>query len=194
MPIIRIKQLAVELLVLAVAVAAAAGMLYFGMQRYYHAAYPMKYVSLIEAASEERGLDPALVFAVVRTESNFRPDVTSNKGARGLMQLMPDAYDWIQMRRGLTVVEDKEILFDPQVNVETGTTMLRLLLDEFQSDVNALCAYHAGRGRVQEWLKNPNYSSDGKQVTHIPFDDTRAYVERVLKTREIYRTLYEIPQ
>ena len=181
-----------ELVIFAVAIAGAVWMVYAGMQVYYKKAYPMKYESLIADACERRGLDLSLVYAVVHTESSFRPDAVSHVGARGLMQLMPDAFDWVQMRRGLPAVAEKEILFDPEVNIETGTALLRLLLDEFHATENALCAYHAGRSRVKSWLQNPEYAPDGKQVTYIPFADTRAYVERVCRTQEIYKKLYDI--
>lgn len=177
---------------LAAAVAGAIWMVYTGFIAYYQSAYPLKYSALIDDACERRGLDRALVYAVVHTESGFRPGVTSSVGARGLMQLMPDAFDWVQMRRGLPPVDDKDILYNPETNIETGTSMLRLLLDEFSSPENALCAYHAGRGSVNSWLKNPAYAPDGKQVTNIPFPDTREYVSRVCRTREIYEKLYHL--
>ena len=68
--------------------------------------------------------------------------------------------------------------------------MLRLLLDEFGTERNALAAYPAGWGSVKQWLQDPEYAPDGEHVTHIPFEDTRAYVDKVEKTREIYRRLY----
>ena len=68
--------------------------------------------------------------------------------------------------------------------------MLSLLLEEFGTVDNALCAYHAGWGSVKNWLSDPEYSSDGVHVENIPFADTRTYVERVNETLEIYRRLY----
>ena len=151
----------------------------------------MKYEAQIGRACAEKGLDPALVYAVVRTESGFDPRAKSNVGAQGLMQLMPDAFDWIQMRKGGGEAPQGEACFDPDINIEYGATMLRILLDEFGSVDNALCAYHAGWGSVKRWLSDPAYAPDGETVTTIPFDDTRADVAKVKKTMEIYRRLYD---
>lgn len=180
-----------ELVLLAAAVAAAAVFVRVGLDHYYRRAYPLKYETLIDGACGQKGLDRALVYAVVRTESGFNPEAVSPVGARGLMQLMPDAFDWVRMRQGKKP-ESQEMLFDPATNVDCGTEMLRMFLDEFGSPENALCAYHAGRGRVLEWLENPEYAPDGKNVVNIPYRDTSAYVAKVLKTMETYRKLYDL--
>lgn len=184
-------RLFLELLLLMMAVAAAAVFVRVGLDHYYRRAYPLKYETLIEDACRQKGLDRALVYAVVRTESGFNPEAVSQVGARGLMQLMPDAFDWVRMRQGRKP-DEQELLFDPAVNIDCGTEMLRMFLDEFDSVQNALCAYHAGRGRVMEWLENPEYAPDGKTVTNIPYQDTSAYVAKVLKTMETYRKLYDL--
>jgi soluble lytic murein transglycosylase len=161
-----------------------------GFDAYYRRAYPIRYEELIGQACEERSLDPALVLAVVHTESRFRPDAVSSVGALGLMQMMPDAYNWVRMRRGEPETDDFSPLFDPPTSIDYGTEMLRMLLDEFRTVDNALAAYHGGWGSVKQWLDDPEYAPDGENVTNIPFADTRAYVERVNKTMEIYRRLY----
>ncbi len=179
-----------ELALLAVVAAVGVKLVTIGQELYDKAAYPLRYTELIEAACEEKGLEPALVYAVVRTESNFSPDAQSSVGARGLMQLMPDAYNWVRMRRGEEQTDDFSALFDPATNIDYGTSMLRMLLDEFGSVNNALCAYHGGWGSVKSWLEDPEYAPDGQEVTNIPFADTKEYVEKVQKTLEIYRELY----
>ena len=181
--------------VLGLALAAVALILLasYGVNQYYQISYPRKYTGLVEEACRQKQLDEALVYAVIRTESGFDPQAQSAVGARGLMQLMPDAYDWIRMRQGKQGEADYELLFDPVENIECGTEMLRILLEEFGSVENALCAYHAGWGSAKQWLADPQYAPDGKQITRIPFADTRAYVEKVTKTMERYRKLYELP-
>lgn len=164
----------------------------FGFLQYYRSAYPMKYAQLIDEACEQKGLDRALVYAVVRTESGFNPNAVSGVGARGLMQLMPDTFDWVQMRRGETAALDHDLLFDPAVNIDYGTDMLKLLESEFSSQDNVLCAYHAGWGSVKQWLANDEYAPDGENISKIPFGDTAAYVKKVNKTIEIYRRLYNM--
>lgn len=70
--------------------------------------------------------------------------------------------------------------------------MLRILLDEFGTVENVLCAYHAGWGSAKQWLGDPAHAPDGEHITDIPFDDTRAYVAKVKKTMEVYRRLYDL--
>lgn len=168
---------------------------HWGFDTYYRSAYPLKYTALIDAACEEKNLDKAFVYAVVRTESGFNPDAQSSVGARGLMQLMPDAYDWIEMRKGNSTEQmDYDLLFDPETNIEYGASMLRILFDEFETPTNVLCAYHAGWGSAKSWLKNPAYAPDGETITTVPFKDTSAYVAKVEKTAEIYRKLYSFSE
>lgn len=161
-----------------------------GRDRVQSALYPREYSQYVEKYSGEYGVDPMLVYAVIYNESRFRPDAVSNVGARGLMQMMEDAFDWTKYRLepdASTVYDD---MFDPETNIRYGTYMLSLLLEEFGTVDNALCAYHAGWGSVKNWLSDPEYSSDGVHVENIPFADTRTYVERVNETLEIYRRLY----
>ena len=108
------------------------------------------------------------------------------------MQLMPDAFDWVQMRKGGGEAPKGEDCFDPATNIEYGTSMLRILLDEFGTVENVLCAYHSGWGSAKQWLGDPAHAPDGEHITDIPFDDTRAYVAKVKKTMEVYRRLYDL--
>ena len=179
-----------ELVLLAAVLYAGYRLARYGVRRYYYSAYPIRYEQAIDRACAENRLDRALVYAVVRTESGFDPQALSNVGARGLMQLMPDTYDWVRMRYGEEPSGDYEALFDPQTSITYGTRLLRLLLDEFGTVENTLCAYHGGWGSVKEWLATPEYAPDGEHVTNIPFADTRAYVKKVGETMEIYRRLY----
>ena len=156
---------------------------------FYEAVYPTNYRETVLRESELHNVPPELVFAVIRTESGFRPMVQSSVGARGLMQITEDTFDWVQFRMSVSelIYED---LFEPEHNIEYGTALLRLLLDEFGSIENALCAYHAGWGSVKGWLANPETSHDGENIHTIPFGDTRRYVAKVLSTQEIYIKLY----
>ena len=171
--------------------AAAITAFYMSYMQFYRAAYPLGFKEAVMHNSELHDLPPGLVFAVIRTESGFRPHVESRIGARGLMQITEETFEWIQWRYGKTgdVYED---LFDPVRNIEYGTALLRLLLDEFDTVPNALSAYHAGWGSATRWLANPDFAPDGENITNIPFLDTRHYVYRVLQTWETYRRLYQI--
>ena len=159
---------------------------------FYQKAYPIQYSHWVEEYADKNDLDPALVYAVIRTESSFRPLAWSSVGARGLMQLTEETFEWVAYRmhdQSGTVYED---MFDPEANIRYGTYLLKDLLAEFGTEANALCAYHAGWGNAKNWLSDPRYSPDGKNIETIPFEDTRGYVKKVLDTKEIYQELYQM--
>ena len=82
-------------------------------------------------------------------------------------------------------------LFEPEANIQCGAFILRLLIDEFGTVDNALAAYHAGWGNVKKWLADEEHSSDGVNLSSIPFGDTARYVKKVNETSRIYRELYQ---
>ncbi|GAB6157277.1 lytic transglycosylase domain-containing protein [Desulfotomaculum varum] len=139
-------------------------------------------------------LDPLLVAAVIKTESNFNAQATSPKGARGLMQIMPDTANWISRQiGGVPVTPDQ--LYNPEINISLGTWYLADLLDEFNSDlVLATAAYNAGRGNVRSWLNGQYWTGEHKTIDQIPFWETRQYIRRVLWNYKVYRYLYRTPQ
>lgn len=153
-------------------------------------AYPLEYGEFVEKYSAEYGVDPWLVYSVIYNESRFQPDALSNVGARGLMQMMEASFDWTKNRLEPDSATVYDAMYDPETNIRYGTYMLSLLLEEFGTVNNALCAYHAGWGSVKGWLDDPENAPDGENVTNIPFADTRSYVEKVNKTMEKYRKLY----
>ena len=152
--------------------------------------YPQKYGDLVEKYSAKYGVDKNLVFAVIKTESNFDPSAESDVGARGLMQLMEDAYDWVGYRmedkRGI----DYDSMFVPEYNIQYGTYLLMLLYNEYGDEETALAAYHSGRGNVNNWLKDGSLSSDGKVLDDIPSAATKHYVSKVMRAYDAYNNLY----
>ena len=147
---------------------------------------------LIETYSAEYDVDPYLVYAVCKIESNFDPKAQSNVGARGVMQMMEPAFDWVQYRMGDESGTTYDQMYQPEVAVQYGTCMLSLLQKEMGEDERVILAsYHAGMGAVQAWLEDPAYSSDGETLDTIPYSDTNWYVEKVLETKAIYQQLYE---
>lgn len=115
------------------------------------------FADLIERAASMHGVDPVLVHAVIQTESNYQPRARSPKGARGLMQLMPDTARAYGLRNP----------YDPAANIDAGVRHLRSLLDRFELRL-AVAAYNAGAGAVERARGLP------------PFAETTAYVARVL--------------
>ena len=134
----------------------------------------------------------ALVSAVILCESSFDPRAESRLGARGLMQLMPDTAEWVAHKYkedGAGYSFDK--LYDPETNIRYGTWYLGYLSRRFDGDATKIvCAYHAGQGNVDSWLKNPQYSADGVTLDVIPTQDTATYASRVLRARDVYRKYY----
>jgi len=180
--------------VLAVALIALSGILFFrcGAGEITKTVFPRKYTTWVEQYAEENQLPLDLVYAIVYCESRFDPNAVSSVGARGLMQLMEPTFDWVKDR---LEGEEKAVyddMFDPQTNLKYGCRLLGLLLQEYETVPNALCAYHAGWGITRQWLDDPQYAPDGKNIETIPYADTARYVEKVIRTAEIYRELYNL--
>lgn len=147
--------------------------------------HPLHFEDEIRAAAAKHGVDPYLVAAVARAESGYDPGVVSSAGAVGLMQIMPDTAQWIAQRddwHGGPVGD----LTDPSLNLELGAFYLAFLLDLFEGDVrSALAAYNAGQGTVAAWLQGSGGTS--LDPADIPFAETREFVARVERFRELYR-------
>lgn len=147
--------------------------------------YPIVHGEVLAAESRERNLDPALVAALIRQESNFEPRATSPAGARGLMQLMPAVGR--QVANGLGYpVWDPALLYQPDVNVELGTTHLASLVRQREAVEHVLAAYNAGGTPVARWLKKRGASDPEVFTERISYAETRDYVRVVLRNREIY--------
>jgi len=144
---------------------------------------PLKHEDVIRQQAHEKDVDAALIAAVIYSESKFS-DRTSSAGARGLMQITPEAANEIERHSGGTTFKLKD-LSDPEINIRYGTYLLRELLERYDGDVvAALAAYNAGPANVDKW-GGSDLTIDG-----IPFPETRAYVEEVLDKQRAYRDKY----
>lgn len=163
----------------------------FGLYCYFKVLYPMKHQALIAKYAQEYDLDPYFVSAVIWKESRFREDAVSSAGAVGLMQVMPETGGWISEKIGLEGY-DATRLKEPEYNIRLGCWYLSYLEDKFGGDVTKILAgYNAGPNRVNSWLENPEYSSNGTTLEKIPFMETHQYVEKVQQSYQIYRILYK---
>lgn len=184
------RSAAPVLIVIAVVLALLTAGGIYGYQRFVKYTHPLKYESYVEKYSRLNGLDKYLVYAVIKTESGFDPAAVSNVGARGLMQIMEDTFDWVSYR-----LDDKETryldMFDPECNIRYGCSLLGYLYEEFGNVEATMAAYHAGRGRVNEWLADKSFSSDGKHLDVIPISDTAHYVDKIVRSLKTYKQLYE---
>ena len=153
--------------------------------------YPQEYSQQVKKYAAEFGVEEPLIYAVMRTESGFRPEVESYVGAIGLMQLMPSTFDWLQEKLDGEIVYDASSLTDPDVSIRYGTYLLSVLLKQYDNvQDTAIAAYNAGTTTVDGWLGDNNCSLDGKTLTNIPYDETKQYVERVDHAYEMYKKLY----
>jgi soluble lytic murein transglycosylase len=150
---------------------------------------PLRHDDIIRQQAADKDLDPALIAGVIYAESHFR-DQTSQAGAKGLMQLMPETADYIAEKSGGTAFVQGD-LASPQVNISYGSWYLRYLLQKYGGrEVLALAAYNAGEGKVDEWVAAAGARGEELRADHIPFAETRHYVDRVLDARERYRRTY----
>lgn len=152
--------------------------------------YPRQYSNLVEENAELFEIDSSLIYALIKTESGFDKNAVSSVGAMGLTQITPDTFHWLQTKTGHDY--EDEALFTPEISVYYGVYFLDMLLYEFGDTETAFAAYHAGRGKVNEWLADPRYSENGLTLDRIPYDDTALYVKTVMKNIERYQKIYDI--
>ena len=142
--------------------------------------YPLRYEQIVVGHAENYRLEPQLLAAVIYQESKFDADAVSNSGAVGLMQLLPATAQGIADRTGGSGWHERDLL-DPELNIRYGSWYLRHLLDKYDDEALALAAYNAGQTNVDRWRREGG---------GIRFPETRRYVERVEKLKEIYARAY----
>ena len=149
------------------------------------------YVQTARLAAAEFKVPFPLVLAVIRTESDFRPNAVSDAGACGLMQIMPETFEWLQTLSDSEVTHSESELFNPEINIKYGTYYLSYLIDHYNGrEELAVAAYNGGFANVDSWLEDERYSDDGITLTEIPYNETSQYVERVENTKSMYESLY----
>lgn len=186
---IRRRRLAAVTVVALLGVICAALVSGLGEQAVREITLPLKHDDIIRQQAADKGLDPALIAAVIYEESRFR-DQTSHAGARGLMQITPDTADFIADHSGGYRFKQSD-LATAQINISYGSYYLRYLIDHYGgSETLAVAAYNAGLGNVDRWVAKAGGASAFKSAEHIPFPETRAYVENVLERRGEYRDNY----
>ena len=151
--------------------------------------FPLKYLYEIRQSANEMGVDPFLVTALIKAESNFNVDAISRADAKGVMQLTDETAQFCAEKIGLELNEGD--IYSPAINIRLGTFYLKRMLTLFDGDeALAVAAYNAGEGRVREWLKDPTLSTDGESLDYIPYEETRRHVEKIATYKKIYKLLY----
>ena len=159
-------------------------------RRYWELLFPMPWRDEIESYSRQNNLDPYLVAALIRQESEFNPGAVSRAHALGLMQIMPATSRKLSRSLGVPAPPVNR-LYVPQTSLQLGTFYLRNVLDQYDGRIEpALAGYNAGEHRADRWLGWHSLDDPAQFVESIPFAETRDYVESVLRNAEIYRRIY----
>ncbi len=195
----RVLLIVVILTLAAVALLAVRGPDWYKRAHY----YPLRFEQEIEAASMTHGIDPYLIAAVIDTESGFEEDRVSEKGAVGLMQVMPGTADEVAAAEASGAVSSTSWdLADPADNVRLGTAYLAELVERYRDDTAdedlaraaALAGYNAGPTTADAWIEEHTSSEAAPSVEGfietIDFAQTRHYVRKVLEARAEYEQLY----
>lgn len=159
---------------------------------YWEALFPKPYWIDLKRFSSSNALDPYLVAALIRQESEFNPSAVSRANAVGLMQLLPKVGKSVAKQEKLKHFSSTQ-LFTPGINLQLGTRYFRGMVDKFGAFEYALAAYNAGADRVQDWLGQGKYRDPQEFVESIPFTETREYVQAILRNANVYRQLYGAP-
>ena len=132
-----------------------------------------------------------MIYAIIKAESNFEPNVTSSADAKGLMQLMEET----AIERS-NVIDNEDVqtydLYDPETNIKLGTSYFAYLLGLYDDNMLlAIIAYNAGLGNVEQWIKDGIIKADGSDIENIPYKETENYVRKILRDYQMYLNLYE---
>jgi soluble lytic murein transglycosylase len=153
-------------------------------------ALPLRHEDIIRQQARDKGLDPALIAAVIYAESRFRDGQTSAAGAEGLMQITPATARMIAHKSGGVAFTVRD-LGTPQVNIAYGAWYLRYLMQRYAgNETFALAAYNGGEGNVDRWIVAAERRNEALTIAAIPFSETRTYVQRVQDAKREYRRSY----
>ncbi len=160
-------------------------------ERFWRLAFPMPFQSSLQKFAHEHDVDPFIVAGLIRQESEFNPKVVSRANAYGLTQILPSTGRELSRRVGLRGFRTP-MLFDPAVNLRLGTFYLKTLLRAYSGRwEDVLAAYNGGGSRVKKWRTFAEFTEQAEFIETIPFDETREYVQSVLRNANVYRRLYE---
>ena len=153
------------------------------------AIYPLKYTEYVEKYAKKYDIDPYMVYAIIKAESNFDENAKSATDAIGLMQIMEETALETANKMDLDVsVED---LFKPDININIGLNYFTYLLNKYDDNYAlAIVAYNAGMGNVDNWIKEGIIEEDGSDLENVQFKETNNYVRKILRDYEIYKDLY----
>ena len=153
--------------------------------------YMWPYQNEIVTYARRNKIDPFLIAAVIKNESEFRPGAVSPVGAVGMMQIMPETGEWIAGQMGLADYS-VDSLYNPGINIRMGCWYLSELKFEFRDNLLLMMmAYNAGRGNTHGWMNANGWDYTFGEIRKIPYPESRNYVASVLHDRDEYYRLYK---
>lgn len=144
--------------------------------------FPKKYKNYVLEFAEKYDLEPALVYATIKQESDFDKFAVSKSGALGLMQILPNTAKWIAGE--LEIDYNEELIFEPKYNIEFGCFYLNYLFNKFSDLDVVICAYNAGEGKVLDWIVNGKLNKEA-----IDYSETRLYLKKVKNYYKVYKNM-----
>lgn len=167
------------------------GILFYNSTFFARQLYPIHFVQEIRDSAANYDVDPFLIAAIIRTESNYQLGQESRKGAIGVMQLMPDTAEWI-VDAGGHPKHTLDELHRVDVNINLGSWYVSWLLKQYKGNkLYSIAAYNAGQGNVNKWREAGTWDGTAEHINQIPFGETRHYVQRVIYYWKKYHKLYE---
>lgn len=158
---------------------------------FWRLAFPMPFREPLLKNARMSELDPFVVAGLVRQESEFNPKAVSRAYALGLTQVLPSTGRDLSRRTGMRRFTTS-MLFEPEVNLRLGTYYIRMLLNSFSGKwEQTLASYNGGRTRVLRWEEWGNFNEPAEFVETIPIQETRDYVQIVMRNAVLYRQLYQ---
>ena len=148
--------------------------------------YKTEYSEYVEKYSKEYNVDKYLIYAVIKNESKFDNEATSNKNAKGLMQIMDETGKEIANKLNI-----ENELYDEETNIQLGVFYLYELMKKYGSELLAIAAYNAGLGNVDSWIEKGIIKPDASDIENIPIKETNNYVRKISRDYKIYKELYE---
>lgn len=146
--------------------------------------YPLKHKGTIIKYSNETHIPAYVIASVINTESSFNRKAVSDRGAVGLMQILPSTAEWVCDKIGEEYDYNK--LFIADFNIKVGSHYLAYLINKFNNLSTAIVAYNAGEGTVGKWLKISEYSNNGVSLEIIPYKESKDYLNKVICALDVY--------
>ena len=159
-------------------------------KQFWQMLFPMPYQGVLVSSARRFGLDPYMVAALIRQESEFNPVAHSYANAYGLTQIVPATGRMLARQQGIPW-SSPDLLYQPATNLRLGTFYMRALLNQWSGRwEETLASYNAGASRVKEWLSWASYREPAEFVESIPITQTREYVQSVIRNAAVYREIY----